>query len=585
LTKTVETLSGDHDRSEYVRLVSLLIRGGHDGLLTVSFGKHERQIGFLQGCPVHYASNVAEDDLSRTLVQSKLIPRKRMVWIEKKLGPEESLEDAIIFTGTLEPDVLTGHLDDRLRTTIGSPLRWGTGTWTFQPLVEFDSSTIDARLLPSLDGVKALWQGVLRQVSLEEAFPVVTSEESVPYQAHADLAEWMELLELEGPFSAVAGELKSGRTTTELFQSVPDNTGTLPRLLWFLEVGGLVQRQGSAASMAAATLVGRLLMGLGELEQEPIPEEEVVHEGTIAIAELHRARMEKDYYTFAGIHPDATDDLARVGKGVLRDWSLMGADATLPETARQQLAELIRGLGQVLSVLTDPEQREAYDQQMVRGTADVVRVARSATPATLAAVLEAQEGELGNGTEGIGLEGAAQREDLTDEERELLEMGGSVFKKEEAEEEDEDASFLKGGRKKKDPPTASYASARSLVEAGDYKGALPLLEKARFECPTSPDVLADLAWCTWRTRDFNPTALHEADEFLRLALSFDGRHLPTLEYQARVALELEDHDEAVKALKRLLNVEPGHEWATRFLEEQTDTPGKGIFSLFKGRST
>jgi tetratricopeptide (TPR) repeat protein len=467
LTTTIETLSGVHDRSEYVRLVSLLMRGGHDGLLTISFGQHERQIGFLQGCPVYYASNVAEDDLSRTLVQSKLIPRKRMDWIEKKLGPEESLEDAVIFTGTLEPDALNSHLEDRLGTTLGSPMRWGTGKWTFQPLAEFDPSTIDATLLPSLDGVKALWQGVLQQVSVEEAFPVVTSEESVPYQAHRDLDEWLDALALEGPVSAISSELKAGRTITEIFEILPDDTGTLPRLLWFLEVGGLVQRQGSAASLEAAKLVGRLV--------------------------------------------------------------------------------------------------------------------QSATPETLAAVLEAQAERLENGADGGGAAGAVQRAELTDEERELLEMGGSVFK--EAEEEDEDASFLRGGEKKKNQPTASYASARSLVEEGDYKGALPLLEKARFECPTSPDVLADLAWCTWRTRDFNPTAQHEAEEFLRLALSFDGRHLPTLEYQARVALEMEDHDAAVQALKRLLNVEPGHEWATRFLEEQNETQGKGIFSLFKGRST
>jgi tetratricopeptide (TPR) repeat protein len=560
------------------------MRGGHDGLLTVSFGKHERQIGFLQGRPVYHASNVAEDALTRTLVQSKLIPRKRMVWIEKKLGPEESLQDAVIFTGTLEPDVLNGHLDERLRTTLGSPLRWGTGFWTFLPLTEFGPSTVDARLLPSLDGVQALWQGVLQQVSVEEAFPVVTSEEGVPYQAHQDLDEWMERLKLEGPLSALVSELKAGRTTTELFQNMQDNTGTLPRLLWFLEVGGLVHRQGSAVSIAAATLVERLLMGLGEVEQEPIPEEEVVHEGATAIAELHRARMESDYYTFAGIHPDTTEDLRRLGKKVLKDWSLMGADSTLPEKARQQLAELIRGLDHVLSVLTDPEQREAYDQQLECGTATVVRATPSATPETLAAVRDAQESGREKGTGKDTSVGATNREDLTDEERELLEMGGSNFKKE-AEEEDEDASVLKGGKKNKDAPTASHASARVLVEGGDYKGALPLLEKARFECPTSPDVLADLAWCTWRMRDFNPTAQHEADEYLRLALSFDGHHVPTLEYQARVALEMEDHDAAVQALKRLLNVEPGHEWATRFLEEQGENQGKGIFSLFKRRTT
>ena len=123
-----ETLVGEHSRETYVRLLAQLVGCGFSGLLSVAFGSHKRDIGLLRGRPAYYSSNLVEDDLRRTLVQSHLIPEKRMKWLEDKMDEAETLEEVVLLTGTLTNEELANHLFDRIRTGIGAPLRWGKGT-------------------------------------------------------------------------------------------------------------------------------------------------------------------------------------------------------------------------------------------------------------------------------------------------------------------------------------------------------------------------------------------------------------------------------------------------------------------------
>ncbi len=68
------------------------------------------------------------------------------------------------------------------------------------------------------------------------------------------------------------------------------------------------------------------------------------------------------------------------------------------------------------------------------------------------------------------------------------------------------------------------------------------------------------------------------------ALELNAKHLPTLVYRARMALEMEDRKNSIVFLKRILLIEPDHDWAQAYLAEQEDEPkSKGIFGLFKGR--
>jgi hypothetical protein len=72
------TAKGKHSRSGYVELVYALHVGRHSGHLTITHGRRTRQIFFVAGRPVLYESDLPEEELSRTLVYSELVPDDRV---------------------------------------------------------------------------------------------------------------------------------------------------------------------------------------------------------------------------------------------------------------------------------------------------------------------------------------------------------------------------------------------------------------------------------------------------------------------------------------------------------------------------
>ena len=57
----------------------------------------------------------------------------------------------------------------------------------------------------------------------------------------------------------------------------------------------------------------------------------------------------------------------------------------------------------------------------------------------------------------------------------------------------------------------------------------------------------------------------DAEEFLRLALTFDNNHLYGLEYLAKVLVEQNDLDTARVLLQRLVKLSPDSAWAKKAL--------------------
>jgi cytochrome c-type biogenesis protein CcmH/NrfG len=103
---------------------------------------------------------------------------------------------------------------------------------------------------------------------------------------------------------------------------------------------------------------------------------------------------------------------------------------------------------------------------------------------------------------------------------------------------------------------------------GEFKKAIPLLKAARLETPSSPDVLADLGWATWKTGSQEDD--EAPGEFLRLALTFDPKHSRALEFLARIAIDQGEHAEAQDRLERFLAVKPNTDWAKAALATVRD---------------
>ena len=88
---------------------------------------------------------------------------------------------------------------------------------------------------------------------------------------------------------------------------------------------------------------------------------------------------------------------------------------------------------------------------------------------------------------------------------------------------------------------------------------------------------ADLGWAEWRTKGAAKNDTEPADEYLRLALTFEPAHTRALEYHARIAMDTGNKDEAIARLKRILKADSSANWARQAIAgiESPDGPDSG----------
>jgi tetratricopeptide (TPR) repeat protein len=103
--------------------------------------------------------------------------------------------------------------------------------------------------------------------------------------------------------------------------------------------------------------------------------------------------------------------------------------------------------------------------------------------------------------------------------------------------------------------------ARVLISQGKFKAAASLLESARRANPSDPAVLAELGWASWKARKWGSEADDTAEEYLRLALTFEPQNTRAMEFLARIAIEKGEKDKAQQILKRIIKLTSDSEWA------------------------
>ena len=223
----------------------------------------------------------------------------------------------------------------------------------------------------------------------------------------------------------------------------------------------------------------------------------------------HRKRLGRDFYAFLGLPPTAPKQaIDRKCKGLARRWRMPGKQRGLDPEVQRKVDELLAGVQLVWRTLTDDGHRAEYDKRLQQGRAPKVGDLRTAAA------------------------GAASAANAAD-----------------AESFDE-------------PVSAELKEARALMAKNKFKEALSVLKKARVDDPSSPDIMADLGWATWNIQGAKNG---DAEEFLRLALTFDNNHLYGLEYLAKVLVEQNDLDTARVLLQRLVKLSPDSAWAKKAL--------------------
>jgi len=95
----------------------------------------------------------------------------------------------------------------------------------------------------------------------------------------------------------------------------------------------------------------------------------------------------------------------------------------------------------------------------------------------------------------------------------------------------------------KDP---NYTRAKAMIEAKDYKGAMPVLQQVVAKDPKNADAYTLMGFATRKSGDPNGSL-----QYYNQALSIDTKHIGAHEYVGEAYLELNRPAEAEQQLARL----------------------------------
>jgi hypothetical protein len=542
------TATGEHGREAFVRVFFSLYRAQFSGILDIQFQKRSRHLYFLGGEPISYRSDLPEDDLGRTLVNANLIPEKQLKWIRDKLSEGEDVEEAIVMSGALSAQQVREHKQSRMKSNIGSPLLWSSGQWTFNPRPKLNIKNIEPNLRPQTNGLNAIWHAVEQHVGMDAVFPKVTDSKAGLVALDPLCPALFPALGVDVDFASLPEVIGDGCSVEEIFRRIPDGTGNLVKLLWFLETAGLAHREGRPKD---DTIEGQLSSAFHSPQPDAVaqagkeknektskstakpagdaPKEtprgdapprekrrrEVLTDDQLRAA--HRKRMGRDFYAFIGLpHGSPPAAIDRKCKGLARRWRTPGKERELPADVQAKVDELLAGVQLVWRTLTDDTHRQEYNKRVQQGRApkvgDFQTAASAPTPTSKPGANEPEDGLI-----------------------------------------------------------PEHKKARALMAKNDFKAALPLLKKIRVDDPSSPAIMADLGWSTWNLHgDKNG----DAQEFLRLALTFEPNHPEGLEYLSKILVEQNEMETAQKLLMRLVRVAPDPTWAKKALQNLSKGGGK-----------
>ncbi len=543
-----------NDRATYEALLYGLHRSCRSGVLEVKSGRSWRRITLVGGQPVSYESESADDQLEKTLVRSGLVPAKQMQWLRKKLSDGEEIADALILSGVIDLDDLDAHRAQVIERGVGSPLAWERGSWTFEGHEDLPADRVDPALLPAVVAMRGLWNGVRLHVHMNDAIGIVTDTSAGAVLPGEKLIPLLHQMELQDPLDQIGEVLGKGADIEELFRQIPDRSGHLVQLVWFLETAGAVQRaernqtpmlqalasgrgfeelvpqaKGRAERAAAKPRGGRAAAQGAAAAVQPAAGRKVAasQRGSKAakaeaggpppgkLAELvrtaHKHRMGGDFYGFLGVEATAKDsEVNEAYERLTGLWSRAAGTPGLEADAKKMVSELLAAAKLVCGTLGHRAKRAEYDKNREAGKAP----------------------SLAGRVEGSGA-GGRSRGGATQAQKDLL-------------------------------------KAHALVQRGEFSRALPQLQKLRLDDPSNASLLADLGWCMWRLREGSDLDDDGPEEYLLLAHTFDGKSAQTLEYLCRVAQEKGNGEEIARWATRLKAVAPSNSFAEAALAAVED---------------
>jgi hypothetical protein len=513
------TLQGKHTRKDYVRMLTAIRNTGRSGALKIEKGRFWRKLLFVDGMIAGYRSNIKEDQLQHSLVHAGLLTEKRLQWFLKHTG-DQPLEDALLEAEAIEAGILEAHTRSLLDLGIGDVLRWQRGEWTFNCMPKKENS-IDHSLLPQVDTMSLLWLGLKSNVSQADIFSEagILREQLQLADQDGSLLPDLENTEIE---DLIQESLESGMHMDELTKKVSAidkdfyANGTLFKLIWLLHISGKLKQSEPYSEL------NHKLRNLRGSQQEQSSKE--VETKTRARSRRRPRRKEAEE---APAQPMSSTELVLSEHKKRMHLNFYGFLSVPAETRYRKIDRICKRQMREWKMLQKDEtlSKEAKEKlaELIRG---VQLAYRTLTNPEM------------RGEYDVKLtKGAAQS------------ISNAIFQS--------NQSDTRSQQKK------SVGKVEKMMEAGRYNELLPYLEKQRQEDPSNPSILASLGWVRWNLKRNRK----DAEEFLLLALTFDGRHLHALTYMAKISLASKDNEKARKFLRGILAVDRTSKWARQELSK------------------
>jgi Tfp pilus assembly protein PilF len=530
----VPTTRGPHEPATWAALIARLHFSAAGGSLRVSVGGQWRRIWFVAGFPVLQESNIEAEELGNSLVDSGMVAPGIVEDARASLRDGQTLRQALLARGEPPIEELHRHLRQQVEHALGAPLGWPKGEWHWTSLDELSPEILQRVVLVDTNPLVPLWRAAKAHLERDDLRPFVLDGGHEPLLPRAPLDAALQSLGLTGPLLEFRRLLGDGASAPDLLRGLAEGGNDLLRLLWLLELSGLLTRasgsriptlDGADSGVTApgtdpgnpprpvsrpgrTRAAGELgVPGPSGLTPPPSRRRRATtnagksvspDELSLAVANDYRKRMKRDYYSFLGLKPEAPPAvLEKACNRLGRRWNRAARMSEIPEDRREMARELLVSVQLVWRTLGDPNRRQEYDRRLSRGQPPIIEPVRAADLSTV----------------------TLQKSD---------ENGGSA--------------------------------AVQLMEMGDWPRALRAFRAERARNPSDPDVLARLGWCEWMAGK-SDSAAESAQEYLLLAKTFDPGHEPTLEYLSRLALARNDSDQARRHLKAWLQVNPQASWA------------------------
>jgi hypothetical protein len=534
-------VQGNFTQSNYVQLLRALNDSALSGQLTIQSGRFERVLMAVDGAIVGYHSNLPEDSLSSTLIKKKLLTKKAAAWHKEHLSEGKTLAETLLDSGMLEGDDLVDHYRYRALRGIASPLSLKTGNWRFVSMPWISREVISESVSPSIPIFKPLWDGVKKNLATADLMRMVPVK---PQQRFKVLAPGFISEHLNDLPKAAIQHLLSEETDLEtIVELAPSSSEDMLRLIWLLFNYGFLdcgsdfdkfkslllnsrpiirnfegnskgeQAEGAEEVLKTEDVDGKrstrlrrlrnLRRGKSKKNTQTQPEEpKNVLSSSEWVQQEYSNRMNCDYYSFLSLSmDDPYTRIDRQSKVLLKKWRDMDRSGELDEDAKESCKTLMNTLRSVYKTLTTPERRTEYDARMKSGNPLLTMKVYATSPPT---ALEANPAD--------------------------------------------------------EPPSNMHDIPRKvlkLIETERYADALPHLKKARFENPSSPEVLTYLGWATWKAEG----NARDAKDWLQMAVTFDSGRSDAVGYLAKIAMAEGEHDAAKRYLQRTLQIDPNIGWA------------------------